>query len=43
MSDASRSAPAGQSVRLLIAWLLVTAVLAYGVVQTAITAAKLFA
>ena len=35
--------PAGQSVRLWISWLLVAILLGYGVVETAITAAKLFA
>lgn len=30
------------SVRLVVSWLLVTALLGYGIVQTAITAAKLF-
>jgi hypothetical protein len=32
-----------QAARLLVSWLLVAALLGYGVVQTAITAAKLFA
>ena len=32
-----------QSVRLIVSWLLVAVLLGYGVVQTAITAAKLFA
>ncbi|SHN46168.1 MFS transporter small subunit [Cryptosporangium aurantiacum] len=32
----------GQTVRLVISWLLVTVLLGYGVVQTLITAAKLF-
>jgi hypothetical protein len=31
-----------QSVRLIVSWLLVTILLGYGVVQTLITAAKLF-
>jgi hypothetical protein len=31
-----------QSIRLLVAWLLVAVLLGYGVVQTVITAAKLF-
>ena len=31
-----------QSVRLLVSWLLVAVLLGYGVVQTLITAAKLF-
>lgn len=35
--------PGKQGVRLLLSWLLVAALLGYGVVQTAITAAKLFA
>jgi hypothetical protein len=30
------------SVRLVVSWLLVTVLLGYGIVQTAITAAKLF-
>lgn len=34
--------PAGQSGRLWLSWLLVAVLLGYGVVQTAITAAKLF-
>ncbi|MFR9775080.1 hypothetical protein ACL02O_03355 [Micromonospora sp. MS34] len=32
----------GQRVRLMVSWLVVTALLVYGVVQTMITAAKLF-
>ncbi|MEU8073690.1 MULTISPECIES: hypothetical protein [unclassified Micromonospora] len=32
----------GQGARLVVSWLLVSALLGYGVVQTAITAAKLF-
>lgn len=32
----------GQQVRLWISWLVVSVLLGYGVVQTAITAAKLF-
>ncbi|MEU4792063.1 hypothetical protein ACFWRG_30305 [Micromonospora tulbaghiae] len=32
----------GQLVRLVVSWLLVSALLGYGVVQTVITAAKLF-
>ena len=31
-----------QSIRLLVSWLLVAALLGYGIVQTVITAAKLF-
>jgi hypothetical protein len=31
-----------QSIRLLVSWLLVAVLLGYGVVQTVITAAKLF-
>jgi len=31
-----------QSVRLLVSWLLVAMLLGYGIVQTLITAAKLF-
>jgi hypothetical protein len=31
-----------QSIRLLVSWLLVAVLLGYGIVQTAITAAKLF-
>ena len=31
-----------QSIRLLISWLLVAVLLGYGIVQTVITAAKLF-
>lgn len=34
--------PHGQSARLWISWLLVAALLGYGVLQTVITAAKLF-
>ncbi|MDR7276169.1 MFS transporter small subunit [Catenuloplanes atrovinosus] len=34
--------PAGQGVRLIVSWLLVGALLAYGVIQTGITAARLF-
>ncbi|GAB7038341.1 MFS transporter small subunit [Catenuloplanes sp. NPDC020197] len=34
--------PAGQGARLIISWLLVGALLGYGVIQTGITAAKLF-
>ncbi|WP_431937411.1 MFS transporter small subunit [Micromonospora sp. RP3T] len=32
----------GQQVRLVVSWLVVAALLGYGVVQTLITAAKLF-
>jgi hypothetical protein len=32
----------GVSIRLVISWLLVAVLLGYGVVETAITAAKLF-
>ncbi|MET8233307.1 hypothetical protein ABZS77_21825 [Micromonospora sp. NPDC005298] len=39
MSDDSRQ---GQQARLWISWLVVAALLGYGVVQTLITAAKLF-
>ncbi|WCN78655.1 MFS transporter small subunit [Micromonospora sp. LH3U1] len=39
MSDDSRR---GQQTRLWISWLVVAALLGYGVVQTLITAAKLF-
>ncbi|WP_255544963.1 MFS transporter small subunit [Micromonospora parastrephiae] len=39
MSDDSRH---GQHARLWISWLVVAALLGYGVVQTLITAAKLF-
>ncbi|WP_438873030.1 MFS transporter small subunit [Paractinoplanes toevensis] len=31
-----------QSIRLLVAWLLVAVLLGYGIIQTVITAAKLF-
>jgi hypothetical protein len=31
-----------QSIRLLVSWLLVALLLGYGIVQTVITAAKLF-
>jgi len=31
-----------QSIRLLVSWLLVAILLGYGIVQTVITAAKLF-
>jgi hypothetical protein len=34
--------PRGQSARLWVSWLLVAALLGYGVVQTIITALKLF-
>jgi hypothetical protein len=41
MSD--NSSPAGgQSARLVVSWLLVAVLLGYGIIQTAITAAKLF-
>jgi hypothetical protein len=44
MSDpTTEPAPAGQAIRLLISWLLVAALLGYGVVETVITASKLFA
>jgi hypothetical protein len=33
--------PTGQSARLTVSWLLVAALLGYGVIQTLITAAKL--
>lgn len=39
MSTPSVSA---QSVRLLVSWLLVAVLLGYGIVETVITAAKLF-
>ncbi|MEU7924319.1 hypothetical protein [Micromonospora sp. NPDC049801] len=39
MSDDGRS---GQQARLWISWLVVAVLLGYGVVQTVITAAKLF-
>lgn len=39
MSDDSRP---GQQARLWISWLVVAALLGYGVTQTVITAAKLF-
>ncbi|MET8259307.1 hypothetical protein ACFYPG_00275 [Micromonospora sp. NPDC005553] len=39
MSDDSRS---GQQARLWVSWLVVAALLGYGVAQTVITAAKLF-
>jgi hypothetical protein len=32
----------GMSIRLVVSWLLVAALLGYGIVQTVITAAKLF-
>jgi hypothetical protein len=32
----------GQRVRLVVSWLVVSALLAYGVAQTVLTAAKLF-
>ncbi|MET7471941.1 hypothetical protein ACFYON_23955 [Micromonospora sp. NPDC005686] len=32
----------GQQVRLVVSWLVVSVLLGYGVVQTVITAAKLF-
>ncbi|WP_431874700.1 MFS transporter small subunit [Micromonospora marina] len=32
----------GQQIRLVVSWLVVSALLGYGVVQTLITAAKLF-
>jgi hypothetical protein len=34
-------APAGQTARLVISWLLVAILLGYGVIETLITAAKL--
>ncbi|MFI5841486.1 hypothetical protein ACIA8K_17450 [Catenuloplanes sp. NPDC051500] len=36
------SKPAGQGLRLIVSWVLVAALLGYGVIQTGITAAKLF-
>ncbi|MEH1168507.1 hypothetical protein V6V47_24285 [Micromonospora sp. CPCC 205539] len=39
MSDNGRT---GQQARLWISWLVVAALLGYGVVQTVLTAAKLF-
>ncbi|WP_255545568.1 MFS transporter small subunit [Micromonospora tarensis] len=39
MNDDSRS---GQRARLVVSWLVVAVLLGYGVVQTVITAAKLF-
>ncbi|WP_320068734.1 MFS transporter small subunit [Micromonospora sp. RTGN7] len=37
-----RKGPSGQVGRLWISWLVVAALLGYGVVQTVLTAAKLF-
>lgn len=34
--------PSNQTARLWVSWLLVAALLGYGIAQTAITAAKLF-
>lgn len=34
--------PSGQNARLAVSWLLVAVLLGYGVIQTLITAAKLF-
>jgi hypothetical protein len=43
MADTETPAtPANQTVRLLVSWLLVALLLGYGIIQTAITAAKLF-
>lgn len=42
MPDTSAPKAPDQTVRLWVSWLLVAALLGYGVVQTAITAAKLF-
>lgn len=42
MSTRHEPAPAGQTARLVVSWLLVAILLGYGIVQTAITAAKLF-
>ncbi|SCF11803.1 hypothetical protein GA0074695_3594 [Micromonospora viridifaciens] len=38
----SEGNPRGQQARLVFSWLVVSALLGYGVVQTVITAAKLF-
>ena len=43
MSEDTRpSSASGQTVRLAVSWALVTVLLGYGVVQTIVTAAKLF-
>ncbi|MEU5723455.1 MULTISPECIES: hypothetical protein [unclassified Micromonospora] len=38
----SEGNPRGQQARLVVSWLVVSVLLGYGVVQTVITAAKLF-
>ncbi|MEV1331401.1 hypothetical protein AB0J20_17705 [Micromonospora costi] len=38
----NEAGPRGQQTRLWISWLVVSVLLGYGVVQTVITAAKLF-
>jgi hypothetical protein len=35
-------APTGQTARLVVSWLLVAVLLGYGIIETLITAAKLF-
>jgi hypothetical protein len=38
----TQTEPADQKVRLIISWLLVAVLLSYGVIETLITAAKIF-
>ncbi|MDX6240929.1 MAG: hypothetical protein QOG10_5753 [Kribbellaceae bacterium] len=38
----TQSEPADQLVRLIISWLLVAALLGYGIIETLITAVKIF-
>jgi hypothetical protein len=43
MSELSEQrAPAHQTVRLVVSWALVAVLLGYGIIQTVVTAAKLF-
>jgi len=42
MTPTTQTEPAGQKVRLIISWLLVAVLLGYGVIETLITAAKIF-
>jgi len=42
MSDQQAQAPAHQTLRLIVSWKLVAVLLGYGVIQTLVTAAKLF-
>jgi len=42
MSDQQAQAPAHHTLRLIVSWTLVAVLLGYGVIQTLVTAAKLF-